>query len=1029
MKLLKNKRLIIVLLFLSGIFLFVLCIYRYDPALDQPLARQGYLDLSDWNFDKQGNIRLDGEWEFYWDTLMEPSDFMSYEQISVSKSDSFMKVPSSWNSAPKENQYQAMGVATYRLKVKLKPDQIMYGIKTMSIRMANRIYVNGKEIGKSGTPGTSAKDSYVMANVPYVSYFYAENNELEIIIQVADFDYKAGGIVQSIYLGRKEDISNLADRSLLQNGFVSASLFVTGVYYLFVYLGKQSDKSVLYYGLSTIMFSLTLIAYGEKPIMRILPDIPSMLLLKAQSVFMYATTILTCLFANKVTEPLMPKWFAPTVVTVLGGYMMIFPFLPLNVSTTLENFFLFFGMAAYILITLYIVMALLRKKYGLLRKNEFLQLLSAFICILIFFGDGMAYNNNMKHDNILGYSVLLVFIGIVSLMLSQHYKNAYQTIQNMNNQLLELDKLKDEFLANTSHELRTPLNGIINLTQSVIEKTNGQLESLQMEDLKLVITSGRRLSRLVNDILDMSCLQRGEIKLTKKTLDVKAAASVVLHVLEHLKEDKKIELINSIPKDLPYVEADEERLLQILYNLIGNAIKYTKIGSVEVGGRQQGGTLKLWVKDSGCGIPYDRQEDVFKAFYQVETSDVKENRGTGLGLSISKQLVELHGGSIAVVSTPGEGSTFSFTLPMSKSTIPENESVTEKQELSRKEDVGSTRQEEKKRNNWKYSILVAEDDPTNLRALLTIMDSEDYYIKAVSDGQQALEEFNNKPNYDLLILDVMMPMLTGYQVLVEVRKRLSAIELPVILLTAKTRIQDIKVGFEAGANDYIAKPFEAEELKNRVSTLVRFKKTVNSLLSAELNFLQAQIKPHFLYNALSVITSLTIREPIRAKELLINLSDYLRGSFHFENHNGLVFLSDELQTVRAYLAIEAARFEERLRVEYDIEVDIAVSIPILCLQPLVENAVRHGIIQRIEGGTVRVTIKDDDEKVRITVEDDGIGMSEEKIAMLFSETESKGVGVRNIHKRMLALYGHGLQIESAPDCGTKVTIVIPIKPL
>lgn len=1019
----KKKRILFFILIIGGTLLLVLLTFPKAQSPAQPLAEQGYLDLSSWDFEKYGNVRLDGEWEFYWDKLLTPNDL----EQSVSIPDGYVKVPSIWNSEKDNVRFTDKGCATYRLRIMLPSDSIMYGVKTTSIRMSSRLYINGQEMGNSGNPASAVKKGYKTANVPIVISFLPRGKVLDIIIQAADYDYQEGGIVQSIYLGTKANISTLALRSLFFNIFTSTSLLITGFYYLLVYAGKRKDLSVLYYSGCTITFALTLIAYGEKTIMQLLPGIPAIAMIKAQNVFLFATTILTSLFADRVTRPLMPKWFAPIVVVVIGGFMLAFPFLPLSLSSEMQNFFLLFGLAAYMMITIYLLKALIRKRYSNLRRIELLQLLAAFILIIIFFADGIAYNNNLKNDNYLGYATLLMFIGIVSLMLSQQYKNAFYTIESMNIRLLELDKLKDEFLTNTSHELRTPLNGIINLTQSVIDKTKGYMEPLLQEDLKLVITSGRRLNNLINDILDMSCLKRGEIKLSKKSLDVRAATETVIHIMEHMKEEKDIKLLNMVPEDLPLVEADEERLLQIFFNLVGNAIKFTQTGSIILGGRPEGSHILLWVKDTGCGIPDDKQEDVFKAFFQVDSMISKETQGAGLGLSITKQLIELHGGSISVVSAPGEGSEFRFTLPISTGIMAENSSEREAPVNLVGNSEVILREHSDNKENRKYAILIADDDKTNLRALLTILDSEDYYIKSVTDGQQVLDELVKQPNYDLLILDVMMPKLTGYQVLEAVRKRLSAIELPVILLTAKGRVQDIKAGFEAGANDYIAKPFEAEEIKSRVSTMVRLKKTVNSLITAELNFLQAQIKPHFLYNALSVITSLSTREPKRAKELLIHLSDYLRGSFNFENHSGMVALSEELQTVKAYLSIEEARFEERLKVEYDVDTDVSASIPILCIQPLVENAVRHGIMQRVEGGKIMLSVKSEEDQVKIIVEDNGIGISKEKLEELLGESKTKSVGLRNIHKRMQALYGHGLEIESAPGQGTRVTISIPMR--
>ncbi|MFT4106447.1 MAG: ATP-binding protein [Lacrimispora sp.] len=989
----------------------------------QPLAKQGRLDLSGWDFSKNGAIRLDGEWEFYWNQLLTPEDF---NDANKKTPDGYIKVPSEWKGRIGTTLLADKGAATYRLKVNLGSSMSALGIQTTIIRMSNRIFIDGNELLSSGNPALSKKDGYVMANTSYSTSFYPNSREVEIIVQVANFDYMKGGIVQSIYLGNQKDIYSMSVRSSFLISFTVVGLFITGLYYFFLFLMRQANRSALYYSLYCFTFSLFRLQYGEKILFQMFENLSNEYVIYIRFYFaqIYLTTIFLCLFVKEIAKEVMPRWFSRTVVALFSGFALIFLIFPISISSKIQNMTFLFMILIYVVIILTLIKALVKKRYENLERSDLIQLSIAFICVLLTVINSVFYVNNVIRSNLIGFVTVMIFIVITSSLISRQHEKAFQTIDNMNLRLLELDKLKDEFLTNTSHELKTPLNGIINLTQSVINQGEGQLEPSQEEDLKLVIAAGRRLSALINDILDISCLKQGEVTLLKKPIDVRSLASVIIHVMEHLKEKEEIRFINSIPEHLPLANADEARLQQIYYNLLGNALKFTQKGSIEVGGQQQNGMLALWVKDTGCGIPHDKLDDLFQPFYQVDPLK-KENQGAGLGLSITKQLIELHGGNISVDSIPEKGTKVTFTLPVCKDDVMAANPPVENLPPAYLEPVGRQPQSYKEKKG-SYSILIAEDDPISLRALLGILAFEDYSIKTVYDGEEALEEIKKSPCYDLAILDVMMPKLTGYQVLEQIRTRFTGIELPVILLTAKARAEDIKMGFEAGANDYIAKPFEAEELKSRVRTLVQMRKMVQSLVSTEFSFLKAQIKPHFLYNALSVITSLSTREPEKAKELLLHLSDYLRGSFHFENHNGSISLSAELQTVESYLAIEKARFKDRLKVEYEIEDDVSVSIPILSLQPLVENAVRHGIMSRIEGGTVKISVKKSRNKLLLTVEDDGVGMSEEKIVSLLQSEETKGVGIKNIHKRMVLMYGEGLHIESREGKGTKITMAVPL---
>ena len=986
------------------------------PVRLQPAAQGGSLDLSGWDFEKNGNVKLDGEWEFYWNRLLFPKDFQAQPQA-----DGYVAVPSAWSGRVAATQLSDKGVATYRLRVRLDGKPIYLGIRTASVRMSYRVFIDGTEVICSGNPAASPQEGYVAANVPYTAGFYPTNSEIDIVIQVADFDYKSGGIVQSIRLGTHAQIYGETTRNNIIGTFVSAFLFAAGTYYLLVYMGRRRNISALYFGIYCVLLACFTMIYGDKILLQAFPGLPFVTMFRLQNMLLNFSVIFVCLFVNQMAA-LLPKWYVTGIVCTMLGHSVAYWVLPLAVVTSVETLFLALSASVYLIVCVLLAVALVRNRCGSLGRAGATQLLIAFLCALVVFASGILYVNNVLGSNV-GTIAYIVFVLLISGLLSRQYNEAYRTIESMNARLLELDKLKDTFLANTSHELRTPLNGIINITSAVIEKNDEWMDVTQRQNLQVVVASARRLHNLINDILDISSLKNGVVRLYQRPVDIRSAADLTIYLLDHLKDSKPIQLINSIPEGLPPVYADVERLRQILYNLIGNALKFTQEGRVEVGAATRADQVEIWVEDTGCGIASDKQQEIFQPFYQIDSTETREAGGTGLGLSITKTLVQLHGGTLWVDSREGIGSRFTFTLPISRKS--DEPVFVEKLSDALPGGVPNAQTPSGMHNGQQHTILIADDDPSSLTALYNILDGDFYFVKAVRSGEDALRALAENPAYDLVILDVMMPKMSGYEVLKKIRARFRPLDIPVLLLTAKTRPEDLRAGFEAGANDYLAKPFEALELRARVKTLIQLKESVNAMLENRLSFLQAQIKPHFLYNALSVITSLSLSDPKQAKELLMYLSDYLRGSFNFENRNGLISLSDELQTVRAYLAIEKARFEERLHVEYEVEPGIAVSVPMLSLQPLVENAVRHGVMQRVEGGTVKVCAKTEEGRVLICVADDGVGMSEQKIAELMGETETEGVGIRNIHKRMLVLYGHGLQIESTLGRGTSVTMVIP----
>jgi signal transduction histidine kinase len=669
--------------------------------------------------------------------------------------------------------------------------------------------------------------------------------------------------------------------------------------------------------------------------------------------------------------------------------------------------------------------------------------------------------------------------------------------------LLKLDKIKDEFLANTSHELRTPLNGILGITEAMLKGSAGSMSESQKQNLSIIAGSSRRLANLINDILDYSKMKYGDIKLDIRPIHIESLIYNVVSVFRQLNNTKNYEIFYELPDKLPAVMADENRVLQILYNLVGNAAKYTVSGYIKISAKISEDMLEICVRDTGEGIPDDKLEDIFLSFEQVDNSITRRHGGTGLGLPITKHLVELQGGSIWVKSRQGEGTEFYLTLPMAntqqekavlKEGMPEEyslkgdirkgdilkENVLKRDVLKRdvlkgnmlkedsmkgdilKEDI--LKRDSLKEDILKYNalienerntllsemavsditvsecgrtlnsmdinegavrVLLVDDDSVNLQAASAILKLGGYKVTMAGSGRVALKELEKQTDYSLVILDVMMPEMSGFEVCKKLRERKSAFELPVLMLTAKTSTEDIVMGFESGANDYLPKPFEPEELLARVKTLTNLKRSVEKAKAAEIAFMQAQIKPHFLYNTLNAISSFCDTDPGHAQKLIDNFSNYLRQSFDFKSPEMYVPLEKELSLSSSYAEIEKARFGNKLKVEFDIDSSIKIRVPLLSIQPLIENAITHGIRKKGGGGTVKISVNRIPEGVLVTVEDNGQGMSQEILQTLFMPEAGHGIGLWNINRRLKKLYGKGLSIESEPGKGTRIAFIIP----
>jgi two-component system sensor histidine kinase ChiS len=400
-------------------------------------------------------------------------------------------------------------------------------------------------------------------------------------------------------------------------------------------------------------------------------------------------------------------------------------------------------------------------------------------------------------------------------------------LQQANEDLTKMDKLKDEFLANTSHELKTPIHGIIGLTESLLDGACGDSDSSSKQLLAMILQSSRRLSKLVNDIIDYSKLKNRDIKLKKASVDLGSMSETILAMIRPFTSGKNITLINDIKPGKYFVNADEERLQQILLNLTGNAVKFTEKGQIIISASAlPSGECSVDIADTGIGIPLEKQNMIFESFVQSDGSTTRKYGGTGLGLTITKDLVELHGGTINFTSVPGEGSVFSFTMPLAETSLTTADispvdryaGLYTKMDLITDLDTDSTSG---------ARVMIVDDDIINLQLLLNQLKKEGYSVTSFTGGEEALASIESGETYDIILLDVMMPVISGYEVCRKIREKFSPHELPIVMLTAKNTSQDIITGISMGANDYITKPFDREVLLTRVKSYISLKKAVD----------------------------------------------------------------------------------------------------------------------------------------------------------------------------------------------------------
>ena len=377
-------------------------------------------------------------------------------------------------------------------------------------------------------------------------------------------------------------------------------------------------------------------------------------------------------------------------------------------------------------------------------------------------------------------------------------KNTNQLLHKAKIKAEESDQLKSAFLANMSHEIRTPMNGIMGFTELLKEENLTSEE--QRNYIKIIEKSGTRLFNIINDIIDISKIEAGQMNVSLSTTNVDEQMHYLQTFFRPETQDKGIQLVlkSFSDQEETIIRTDREKLYAILINLVKNAIKYTIKGTVEFGYEKKSNYIEFFVKDTGIGIPKDRQIAIFERFIQADFSDKMARQGAGLGLSIAKAYVELLGGKIWVESEPEIGSTFYFTLPC----------VIHSKENSILHNKKSAHQDNCEIKNLK--ILVTEDDKISRMLILKVIESYSKEILIAKTGLEAVETCRNNPDIDLIMMDIQMPQMNGYEATKEIRK----FNKTVIILaqTAFALEGDKEKTIEAGCNGYISKPIKKEEL-------------------------------------------------------------------------------------------------------------------------------------------------------------------------------------------------------------------------
>jgi len=792
-----------------------------------PPPTNGVVDLRDQDLACK-TVLLNAPWDLYWDTLLPPEQFAP-GAVSLAVTP-LKSLPQHWDHAvlQKGQALPDTGCATYHLSVLIDTSKV----KTLSFSVreeasAYALWANGTLVATNGKVATTRRQevsqmAFRMGSTPVTT------PRMELILQVSNFHFDDGGMFYAPRIGTPKAVTRRFEAMMLAQAICLGMFLLFAFQYLVTFFITHPRSWV------SLDFALYCLAWGtvvlcENGDFRFLtllfPDLSFDLLHRVHKFAFALVPPLTLDFCRRLFPWKLLDWLMAPCLLLCSAFAIAVLATPPQIFGGLFNQYLHVT-APFLLVLLVACLRGFRQE-----RPDSVIIAIGFLAMLAVAVNDTLYLNGVIHTAYVatfGITTMVLSQAVVLSMRTAHVMAAneelLEEVQAKNGELERMSKIKDEFLANTSHELRTPLHGIIGIAESLLNGPNIASDFVR-DNVHTIVASAQRLTHLVNDILDFTRLRNRDLEIHAEPVHLPPLSHMVLAHFRDAAGRKALALQEELPEELPPVLADPDRLAQILFNLVGNAVKFTDSGQVTLGARRIAERVEIWVRDSGLGIPEADQERVFEAFEQVLE---RRRGGTGLGLSITRKLVELQSGKLSLSSTPGEGSTFTFSLPVAaEEATPQSTPVTALQPDSQPTSAPAS--------GTGPTILVIDDEPVNLQILCNHLESQGYRPILSESGVHALDLIE-KQHPALVILDLMMPDRSGLDVCRDIRARYSSEALPILFVTARNRMDDLLAAFAAGGDDYIVKPFLREELLKRVSLhlAVRPAKTEVEMSSAAL---------------------------------------------------------------------------------------------------------------------------------------------------------------------------------------------------